>query len=171
MNRRSPASIGNPAPTGATCAYTGVTGYRTSIRSWPTRTVLRNWLLSLILMRLIREYPLVCAFDKQHCNRAGTVAEEFIERRKRSRSCRGRLSSASFSCPPSDKTNGAGETIKRRDLAVRGVRYPRRLRKSGTRFRRRPGFRRHGSLGHAIRLMSETDFCRRHVPAPTLWVH
>src|SRR3954469_6325841 len=70
MNRRSPASIGNPAPTGATCAYTGATGYRTSIRSWPTRSVLRNWLLSLILMRLICEYPLVCAFDKQHCNRA-----------------------------------------------------------------------------------------------------
>jgi hypothetical protein len=33
-------------------------------------------------MRLIREYPLVCAFDKQHCNRAGTVAEEFYRAKK-----------------------------------------------------------------------------------------
>src|SRR4051812_37517779 len=148
MNRRSPASMGNPAPTGAVCARAEVTGYRASIKTWLTRSVLRNWLLSLILMRLIREYPLVCAFDKQHCNRAHQAALEgpnrewtvgsavvsestaqlgkrlprsFIERTKRSRSRRGRLSSASFSCPPSDKTNGAGETIKGRDLAVRGV--------------------------------------------------
>src|SRR3954462_9312572 len=160
MNRRSPASIGNPAPTGATCAYTGATGYRTSIRSWLTRSVLRNWLLSLILMRLIREYPLVCAFDKQHCNRAhqarldgpnrewtagsAVVSEStaqlakrlprsFIERGSDPDPAAAGFRARHFSCPPSDKTNGAGKTIKRRDLAARGVRYPRRLRKSGPR--------------------------------------
>src|SRR6266536_1365430 len=53
MNRRSPASIENPFPTGATCACTEVTGYRASSRNWCTKSMLSHLLLALTLIRLI----------------------------------------------------------------------------------------------------------------------
>src|SRR3954467_3628439 len=59
MNRRSSALMVNPFPTGAVCACADVIGYRARSRAWLSRSVLRQWLLSLILMKLICKYPLI----------------------------------------------------------------------------------------------------------------
>src|SRR3954469_23874913 len=58
MNRRSLLSMVNPFPTGAVCACTWVAGYIAMSRTWLKTTMLRHWLLALILTRLICKPPI-----------------------------------------------------------------------------------------------------------------
>src|SRR4051812_2744979 len=79
--------------------------------------------------------------QREHGATCQTVAEEFYRAKKAIPILPRQAFERVISCPPSDKTNGAGETIKRRDLAARGVRHQVVCEKCGTRFRWRPGSR------------------------------